>query len=434
MHTLADLRAGHLAGSKRLDLSCGLTTFPEEIFNLSDSLEILNLTGNKLSELPADLHRLKHLKILFCSDNLFTRLPEALGQCEQLFFVGFKACRIVEVPARSLPSRLRSLVLTDNRIESLPDELGQLEHLQKLMLAGNRLQTLPESIAACHRLELVRIASNQIRRLPQWLLQMPSLAWLAFSGNPLNDIHTEEPIREIPWSQLTLHQVLGEGASGVIQQAQWRNNQGIARQVAVKLYKGELTSDGTPLNEMAACIAAGQHPNLIPVEGRVIDHPQRTRGLVMQLIDPRFTTLARPPSLVSCTRDVYDGPRLSGPALRRMASGIASACRHLHARGINHGDLYAHNILWAASGESLLGDFGAAAFYPDAHTGRLLERIEVKAFGILLGEWLACADAGDEQFGTLQDWQDLQDLQQQCVQAQVMSRPDFAQIERLLQR
>lgn len=422
MHTLADLRAGKLAGSKRLDLSCDLTTFPEEIFSLSDSLEILNLTGNRLTDLPADLHRLTHLKILFCSNNPFTRLPDALGQCEQLFFVGFKACRIVEVPARALPPRLRSLVLTDNCIESLPDELGQLQDLQKIMLSGNRLHSLPASLAACDRLELVRIASNRFRELPSWLLHMPSLAWLAFSGNPLTDIHTEASIRRIPWSQLTLHEVLGEGASGVIQRADWRNDEGDVQDVAVKLYKGELTSDGTPLNEMAACIAAGQHPNLIPVEGQVFGHPQHARGLVMQLISARFVTLARPPSLESCTRDVYNGTRLSLSTVQRMALGIASACHHLHARGINHGDLYAHNVLWAESGESLLGDFGAAAFYPGIDTGLQLERIEVRAFGILLGELLACCDATEEQTAPLRD------LQQRCTQREINARPLFAEI------
>lgn len=426
MHTLADLRAGKLAGSKRLDLSCGLTTFPEAIFDLSDSLEVLNLSDNQLSDLPADLHRLKHLKILFCSNNLFTHLPKALGQCEQLFFIGFKACHIVEIPPESLPPRLRSLVLTDNRIESLPDDLGNCAYLQKLMLAGNRLQHLPVSIAACHRLELVRIASNDIRRLPQWLLQMPALAWLAFAGNPLNDIHTEEPIRQIPWSELTLHQVLGEGASGIIQRAEWVDDSGVSEDVAVKLYKGEVTSDGSPLDEMAACMAAGQHPNLIPVEGKVIGHPQNARGLVMQLISQRFTTLARPPSLESCTRDVYNGTRLSLSTALRMAAGIASACRHLHARGINHGDLYAHNILWEENGESLLGDFGAAAFYPDEETGRILECIEVRAFGILLGELLTCCDAaGDE----IAQWRA---LEQQCVQPAVTNRPNFTALEHAL--
>lgn len=41
MHTLDDLRRGRLAGATRLDLNCGLTQFPDEIFELADSLEVL---------------------------------------------------------------------------------------------------------------------------------------------------------------------------------------------------------------------------------------------------------------------------------------------------------------------------------------------------------------------------------------------------------
>lgn len=424
MHTLADLRAGKLAGITRLNLSADLSEFPEEIFSLADSLEVLDLSGNRLTDLPADLHRLKRLKILFCSNNPFIRVPECLGQCEQLFFVGFKACEIADVPANALPPSLRSLVLTDNRIETLPEAIGDCAHLQKLMLAGNRLRQLPESLARCQRLELVRIAVNDFHELPRWLLEMPALAWLAFAGNPLNDIHTEAPIRQIPWRQLTLQQVLGEGASGVIQQAQWRPDQdATALDVAVKLYKGDVTSDGSPLNEMQACIAAGRHAHLIPVLGQILDHPQGARGLVMELISPSFVTLARPPTLESCTRDTYVDTRLTLSIVKRMAAGIAAACAHLHGHGINHGDLYGHNILWNESGDSLLGDFGAAAFYPDEETGRRLERVEVRAFGLLLGELLDCCGDSDSQVAGLRE------LEQRCVQADVMQRPGFAEIE-----
>ncbi|MDW5416584.1 hypothetical protein R6242_08380 [Iodobacter sp. CM08] len=71
MHTLSQLRSGQLAGVSRLDLSCGLTEFPQEIYQLADSLEILNLSGNALSSLPDDLPRLHQLKVIFCSD-MFT--------------------------------------------------------------------------------------------------------------------------------------------------------------------------------------------------------------------------------------------------------------------------------------------------------------------------------------------------------------------------
>ncbi|KTC33555.1 hypothetical protein AO269_16245, partial [Pseudomonas putida] len=75
MNTLELLEAGQLAGATRLDLSCGLTEFPQAIFTLADSLEVLNLSGNALTRLPDDLHRLHKLKVLFCSDNPFTELP-----------------------------------------------------------------------------------------------------------------------------------------------------------------------------------------------------------------------------------------------------------------------------------------------------------------------------------------------------------------------
>ena len=50
MHTLAQLKSGQLAGCKRLQLAEGLTEFPREIFTLADSLEILDLSNNQLSE------------------------------------------------------------------------------------------------------------------------------------------------------------------------------------------------------------------------------------------------------------------------------------------------------------------------------------------------------------------------------------------------
>ncbi|USW97901.1 protein kinase [Pseudomonas proteolytica] len=431
MDTLAQLKAGQLAGIKRLDLSCGLTQFPREIFDLADSLEILNLSGNALSSLPDDLHRLPHLRVLFCSDNAFTELPACLGQCQQLSMVGFKANQIEHVPAAALPSQLRWLILTDNRISQLPDALGERPLLQKLMLAGNRLEQLPASLAQCHNLELLRIASNRLTQLPQWLLTLPRLTWLAYAGNPVEsavDLANDDATPNIPWAELQLGEILGEGASGVIRKA-LRGTSGAP--VAVKLYKGTITSDGSPLHEMQACIAAGLHPNLIKVQGRVIGHPTEQAALVMDLIDPSYRNLADLPSLASCTRDVYDpATRFSLEVALRMARGIASVAAHLHRHGITHGDLYGHNILCNAEGNCLLGDFGAASFHATADTleTRALQRIEVRAFGVLLGELLERIDEGlsDEQR------QVLEALRDSCCQPQVLARPAFQEIETLL--
>lgn len=431
MTDLVRLRAGELAGAKRLDLSCGLSEFPPEIFDLADTLEVLNLSGNALSSLPHDLPRLHRLRVLFCSDNQFTALPEVVGQCSGLEMIAFKANRIAHVPAAALPPALRWLILTDNQIGALPAELGERRRLQKLMLAGNRLQALPESMAACRALELLRISANRFEALPGWLLSLPRLSWIAFAGNPFDEAPEAhaidaQPTRAIDWRELSLKQKLGEGASGVIHQADWRPPGGSHRPVAVKLFKGAVTSDGWPHSEMAACIAAGPHPGLIPVLGRVENHPDASSGLVLELVDPGFRNLAGPPSLQSCTRDVYaDGARWSPQTAQRMARGIASAVARLHARGILHGDLYGHNILWNGRGEALLGDFGAASFLPrdDDAQSEALQRVESRAFGCLLEELLERCEPADAAVHALLDG-----LRLRCLDDDPAARPLFDDI------
>jgi hypothetical protein len=431
MDTLSDLRTGSLAGAKRLDLSCGLTEFPREIFELADSLEILNLSGNAISSLPNDLGRLKKLRILFCSDNPFTELPEVLGECPSLRMVGFKANQIRHVPATALSPSLRWLILTNNQIETLPDTLGHCSDMQKLMLAGNRLQALPETMVDCHRLELLRISSNRFAALPDWLLTLPRLTWLAYADNPLSsaretaNVAPGASINRIDWSELALSRKLGEGASGLIYQADWKGPNSPPKAVAVKLFKGSMTSDGTPQSEMAASIAVGAHPNVIDVEGRVINHPEGTDGLVMQLIDPAFKNLAGPPSFDSCTRDVYLAEtRFALQTALRMAQGIASATEHLHERGIVHGDLYAHNILWTDQGDVLLSDFGGASFLPTDNPAQYqaLQRMETRAFGCLLEELLERSEHVPDEAPLFQA---LSELLSRCLDDNVLSRPSL---------
>ena len=432
--TLELLRSGALSGAQRLDLSgCGLHELPAEVFGLADSLEVLDLTNNALSALPDALPRLHKLRIIFASGNRFTALPEALGRCEALEMVGFKANRIRDVSAAALPARLRWLILTDNEIEALPAEIGSCQRLQKLALAGNRLQALPDAMQDCKNLELARISANRLSALPDWLLALPRLSWLAFGGNPFSlgreqDALAHTPLPSVDWSCLQLQQQLGEGASGVIHRARQLPD-GAA--VALKIFKGEVTSDGLPSSEMAAALHAGAHPNLIPVLGRLRGHPAQAQGLLMQLVAPEFRSLAQPPSMASCTRDVYaPGTCFDIATLRGLAGGMASALAQLHQRGLTHGDLYAHNILHNGRGQACLGDFGAASFVPanlPPAQGLALQRLEVRAFGCLLEELIErCREGASPALHALHALRDA------CLNEAPARRPLFGEVAQAL--
>ncbi|WP_317899905.1 leucine-rich repeat-containing protein kinase family protein [Aurantibacillus circumpalustris] len=432
MHTLQQLISGDLKGSKHLKLNCGLKEFPSEIFSLSETLEVLDLSGNQLRELPKDFGRLNKLKIVFFSDNLFTELPSVLSDCKQLSMIGFKSNRINIVPENALPITTRWLILTNNQIVELPASLGNCLPLQKVALAGNKLTNLPKEMANCKNLELLRISANQFNELPNWLFELPKLSWLAFSGNPIGYIpKIENKLSEIDWMEFELEELLGEGASGHIYKAIWRTGS-LKKEVAIKLYKGEVTSDGFPEDEMLVSIAAGIHPNLGKLLGEIKNHPNKKKGLIMDLIPASFSNLGMPPDFETCSRDTFKVETVfTATQILEVARAIAAAANHLHDRGISHGDLYAHNILMNESVECFISDFGAASFYKnESKSAELIEKIEVRAFGCLVDDLLLRLSSTENDKITVST---LKDLRFKAMQEQVNKRPFFKDIIKMFE-
>lgn len=364
MQTLAQLKSGQLSGIQRLTLSENLTSFPIEILSLADSLEVLDLSNNQLTSLPIELAQLTKLKIIFASNNLFETLPEVLGQCPNLEMVGFKANNINQVPANALPAKLRWLILTDNRIEVLPDALGERPRLQKLALAGNRLACLPKTLAQSANLELVRISANRLTECPDQLLGLPKLAWFAFSGNPFTRSHVKiNAVPTLSSSSFTLQNVLGQGASGVISKALWNSPQtDLPDDIAVKVFKGEVTSDGYPEDELQACLKVGHHANLVQSIAQV--NEPNYLALIMTLIPAHYNNLGLPPCFKSCTRDTFaPGFSLSIAQIEKIVVQMEAVFTHLHENQVCHGDLYAHNTLFDEQANIIFGDFGAATMY-----------------------------------------------------------------------
>ncbi len=430
MHSLAQLNSGKYADTTHLTLSENLTVFPQEILSLANTLEVLDLSNNQLSDLPAEFAVLKKLKRLFLTNNKFEKVPTILANCPKLEMISFKSNNLHTLDEHALPIQTRWLILTDNKISCLPDSMGELHRLQKFAFAGNQLKKLPNTMANCKALELIRLSANQLTSLPDWLFQLPKLAWLAFSGNKLASKALQEPnnMLQVSLADFQLKQKLGEGASGVIHQATWLTkpqNINSTHDIAVKLFKGEVTSDGYPIDELNNCLQAGEHKNLIKVIAKVMSADQL--ALIMELIPPHFTNLGLPPSLVTCTRDTFsEGTAFNITQITAIAISMADTLRHLHENSVSHGDIYAHNTMIDERANMLLGDFGAASDLSSLSKEQqnAMQAVEVRAFGCLLDDLLPfclCSTSTEQ-------YQKLLIIKEGCLQASTLKRPSFMEI------
>jgi hypothetical protein len=433
----------------RVQISDNLTEFPRRVFEHAETLEILDLSNNQLSDLPDDLDRLVNMRILFLSDNQFTSIPKVVARCPKLEMISFKSNQLVHVGEDVLPLDTRWLILTDNKLTKLPDFIGKLHRLQKLALAGNCLTELPASMANCKNLELARLSANELSAMPDWIFQLPKLSWLAFSGNAFNRMDAGNgqdqaveyrTVESVALADIELGELIGEGASGYIYRAQWKKQPdalvGTDLSIAVKIFKGSVTSDGYPQDELDCCLTAGEHNNLIKVLAQLDQTDENKKlGLVMALISSDYFNLGLPPSLVTCTRDTFLAEtQFSIEHVSKIVFAIAVTLEQLHLKGISHGDVYAHNTMINDQANVLLGDFGAAtnlASLPLAQR-QAMGSIEIRALGCLLDDVLTQVNSATTNIQQQAMIQKAAELADDCMQPDLSKRPNFIALQQRL--
>ncbi|XP_032466913.1 leucine-rich repeat and calponin homology domain-containing protein 1 isoform X2 [Phocoena sinus] len=137
-----------------------IRVIPEAIINLQ-MLTYLNLSRNQLSALPACLCGLP-LKVLIASNNKLGSLPEEIGQLKQLM----------------------ELDVSCNEITALPQQIGQLKSLRELNVRRNYLKVLPQELVD---LPLVKFdfSCNKVLVIPICFREMKQLQVLLLENNPL---------------------------------------------------------------------------------------------------------------------------------------------------------------------------------------------------------------------------------------------------------
>ncbi|GAB1288326.1 Deubiquitinase OTUD6B [Apodemus speciosus] len=136
----------------------------EEIKYLT-SLKNLHLFGNRICRIaPGVFDGLPRLILLNLNDNKLTSLPQEIGRSPGL---------------RSLTY----LSLNHNNLTVIPTELCSLEHLSELHLNYNQITHIPEEIKHLQKLQQLFLVRNNIEELPKEICRLAKLRVLDIAGN-----------------------------------------------------------------------------------------------------------------------------------------------------------------------------------------------------------------------------------------------------------
>lgn len=166
-----------------------LATVPAVLYHLGQ-LEVLNLSQNLITEIPSEMAiRLRRLKTLRMSANRIEHIEADLALWEEMEHLQlgsvFGGNLLSHVPDQIADmQRLQELDLSHNQLRSLPCNM-RLERLEHLNVSDNQLDTLPTSIAQCKRLRTLNVSKNHLTTLPADLVQLRFLEFFDLSENLL---------------------------------------------------------------------------------------------------------------------------------------------------------------------------------------------------------------------------------------------------------
>ncbi|KAF2761235.1 L domain-like protein [Pseudovirgaria hyperparasitica] len=187
-------------------------SLPTDSIGRLSNLQNLDLQGNQLTELPADMSELVNLHVLNVTSNRLTSLDmEVLlalpivqisavknnlqgvlisGSMEntslQALNVSGNSLTSLTTDSRLQLSALQTLDLSVNRISSLPDISG-CRSLVTILAGENKLQDLPEGFVELLNVKKADFSSNDISKVDDRIALMESLDTISLAANPLRE-------------------------------------------------------------------------------------------------------------------------------------------------------------------------------------------------------------------------------------------------------
>ncbi|XP_073929462.1 DISP complex protein LRCH3 isoform X6 [Castor canadensis] len=165
-----------------------LREFPRGAANhdLTDTTRA-DLSRNRLSEIPLEACHFVSLENLNLYQNCIRYIPEAILNLQALTLLNISRNQLSTLPVHLCNLPLKVLIASNNKLVSLPEEIGHLRHLTELDVSCNEIQTIPSQIGNLETLRDLNVRRNHLVRLPEELAELP-LIRLDFSCNKITAI------------------------------------------------------------------------------------------------------------------------------------------------------------------------------------------------------------------------------------------------------
>uniref|UniRef100_A0A672SKG3 Leucine rich repeats and calponin homology domain containing 1 n=1 Tax=Sinocyclocheilus grahami TaxID=75366 RepID=A0A672SKG3_SINGR len=177
------------ANSGFLNLSTRkLKEFPRTASNydLTDTVEA-DLSKNRLIDIPSEMCHLVSLETLNLYHNCIKSIPDTIISLQSLTCLNISRNQLSVLPACVCGLPLRVLNASNNKLNALPESIGQLTNLMELDVSCNEITALPRHTGQLKALRELNVHRNLLCVLPEDLADLP-LVKFDFSCNKVSTI------------------------------------------------------------------------------------------------------------------------------------------------------------------------------------------------------------------------------------------------------
>lgn len=169
----------------------GLRSFPKILVREYHLKRRITAKNNHIGSLPVYFEKLVALEYLNLSQNKFESLPRELGDIDKLKEIHFDNNSIQEIDNIGLLTAIQTISLEGNLIYQIPVILQRLKTLRKINFSNNKLLEFPIELCKIISIKSIDLSKNAINYIPPEITNLENLAYLNLNNNALSKFPKE---------------------------------------------------------------------------------------------------------------------------------------------------------------------------------------------------------------------------------------------------